>query len=81
MNWSPPMLDPKEAQQILKHYFDTVTKEQFEADLHAFCPELFDEGYFTLPYGQCPAHPVEVWQAELLAERARQMQQDVSAQE
>jgi len=75
------MLDPKEAQQILKHYFDTVSKEQFEADLRAFCPELFDERYFTLPYGQRPAHPVEIRQAQQLAERTRQMHQDMPAQE
>ena len=34
------MLDIKKCQEILEHHFDTVTREEFLANLEKFCPEF-----------------------------------------
>lgn len=41
------MIDPNEAKAIIEQYFAEVTDEQFEHDLRQWCPEVFDERYFT----------------------------------
>jgi hypothetical protein len=36
------MLDVNKLNEMFEHYFATVTKEKFLADLEEFCPEFFN---------------------------------------
>lgn len=51
------MVDPKKLKVLIEAYYANVTDEQFEADVRAWCPEFFDERFFTEPRGNRPSHP------------------------
>jgi hypothetical protein len=62
------MADPQKIKVLIEAYYATVTDEQFEADLRAWCPEFFDERFFTEPRGNRPSHPDDIVQVGMLQE-------------
>jgi hypothetical protein len=51
------MVDPQKLKVLIEAYYANVTDEQFEADLRAWCPEFFDDRFFTELRGSRPSHP------------------------